>query len=426
MKKIPLSPKLSQRYRTGGHDELAHILREVQALAALDHCNVVRYHATWIEEPTTPAWGSALAGSQRTSYRGQKLLQAKPANTDEVSHRLPPPLREPFASENGFDPFERSNLPVAAETGLEWSLQPSDKQILSTDGDGNTTDIFSDGRSQDHARRDSHIEDSSVYVLHVQMSMYPMTLAQYLTPHTSPSGKRNSSSSTTRHCFHLVPALRILLSILCGLQYIHAKHLVHRDMKPSNIFISTMDYTSHALNAEGFTDVGRCSHCFSQTSRYVNPRIGDFGLVADLQHSALGTAEESGHESDRSQGNGEKLVGTAYYRPPKMAHDEKSKGKDSSSRLDEKLDVFALGVIFLELLLSCGTKMERMGMLVGCQNGQIPHALRKKLEDENYGSGVAELVEICCRNMIEPDAARRWTCAEVKGAAEDILSRCRE
>jgi eukaryotic translation initiation factor 2-alpha kinase 3 len=51
VKKIPLSAKLGRKLCQGGHEELQHILREVQALARLDHPNIVRYHHTWLEEP---------------------------------------------------------------------------------------------------------------------------------------------------------------------------------------------------------------------------------------------------------------------------------------------------------------------------------------------------------------------------------------
>lgn len=55
IKKIQISPKLGKRFRDGKLEEFQHILREVQALATLDHPNIVRYHATWFEEPHQPS-----------------------------------------------------------------------------------------------------------------------------------------------------------------------------------------------------------------------------------------------------------------------------------------------------------------------------------------------------------------------------------
>jgi translation initiation factor 2-alpha kinase 3 len=51
VKKIILPPKLVKSLSDGRHDDLQHILREVKAMAMLEHPNIVRYHATWFEEP---------------------------------------------------------------------------------------------------------------------------------------------------------------------------------------------------------------------------------------------------------------------------------------------------------------------------------------------------------------------------------------
>ncbi|KAJ9613190.1 hypothetical protein H2200_003131 [Cladophialophora chaetospira] len=403
VKKIPLSPRLSQRYRESGHKELESVLREVQALAQLEHNNVVRYHATWIEEPKRSPDASALyqPGKHGVSAQGQKLIADHPTHS-------PPGVRLPQAPTRAaehsygilFGADSRPTTPIRdVEGGLEpmWSANETEHEPSSA----RPSEIFTDGNARPSAAQDSIIDDS-VYVLHVQMSVYPGTLAEYLAP--APTSNRGSAP-IKRHCFHLMPALRILMGILCGLQYTHARGLIHRDIKPSNIFVSNLDLTTTELIPDGYHDVGSCGSCPKSNPYFINPRIGDFGLVAQLARD---------DSIDRSDGNQRpnKIVGTEYYRPPSQAN------------VDEKVDVFALGVILIELLWPCMTSTERMHVLGDVQKGKIPPNLARKLDDESHQPGTGDLVIDCISGMIEQDARRRWGCAQIKDRLEMLLKRC--
>ncbi|KAI1619976.1 eukaryotic translation initiation factor 2-alpha kinase [Exophiala viscosa] len=401
VKKIPLSPRLSQRYKESGHKELEHVLREVQALAQLEHNNVVRYHATWIEEPKRPRDSVYHSAEPNLTAPGRRLIAdgRAPIPKPRPSHILPAIRDYSDGIIFGLDSVSHDPLHHAQhDADSVCSARPSE--------------IFTDGHAQPNAQYDV-VMDDSVYVLHVQMSVYPMTLAQYLAP--PPANARSAPSQPLRrHCFHLIPTLRILMGILCGLQYIHAMGLVHRDIKPSNIFISSLSLSAGGEASEGYYDVGDCVACPNSDPYHVNPRIGDFGLVAEL-------ARDGGIDSDTVGTITGKAVGTEFYRPPQWTD---TKGKRRSSSIDEKLDVFALGVVLVEMLWYCTTKSERLIVLGDLQRGKVPAGLVEKIDNEGHVPRAGNSVCQCISGMIDPDPQQRWSCAEVKEWIEKILENC--
>ncbi|XP_069708583.1 interferon-induced, double-stranded RNA-activated protein kinase isoform X2 [Phaenicophaeus curvirostris] len=88
------------------------------------------------------------------------------------------------------------------------------------------------------------------------------------------------------------------LQILKGVEYIHSADLIHRDLKPQNIFIS----------------------------RENKIKIGDFGLVTSLAYGTLS-----------------KNKGTESYMAPEQSGDKYGK----------EVDIYALGLIWFEILYPC-------------------------------------------------------------------------
>lgn len=230
--------------------------------------------------------------------------------------------------------------------------------------------------------------------LHIQMGIHPSTLSHYL----STTSKNEATTSVPfSHCFHPQISVRILLSILDGVQYLHSAGVVHRDLKPSNIFLSVCE---GALAPAGCVNISSCREC-SRTNSLTKPchlsvKIGDFGLV-----TAIARPEEEG-----VSGKVARAVGTEFYRPPVC-----------SGTASQKLDVYAMGVIGFELLWKFGTRMERIETLRALKLGKFPSEFA-----ESLGTEMGKDIESCLRDMLHCDEAKRITCDELREKLSKILA----
>jgi eukaryotic translation initiation factor 2-alpha kinase 3 len=262
---------------------------------------------------------------------------------------------------------------------------------------GADEDIFTDGLGERETRlvAGEKRQEGPTVVLHIQMSLHPLSLATYL----SPRPKATSSIPISRHCYHPVPSVRLMLAILGGVEYLHAKGIVHRDLKPGNIFLAESATPISPFNS---INIHGCSSCDHEDKEpiYITPRIGDFGLVAEIS-GADPTPDAAQISSLTSPA---KPVGTEFYRPPIR-----------SVSVDEKLDVFALGVVMFELLWKFGTRMERHMVLANLGKGILPKDFADKA-----GSG-GKALEKCISGMVRNDAGKRYGCAHVRKCLERIL-----
>ncbi|KAM6407266.1 interferon-induced, double-stranded RNA-activated protein kinase isoform 2-T3 [Pluvialis apricaria] len=116
------------------------------------------------------------------------------------------------------------------------------------------------------------------------------------------------------------------LQILEGVKYIHSKKLIHRDLKPQNIFISHDDKI----------------------------KIGDFGLVTSVEYGTL----------TRNRG-------TESYMAPEQI----------GNRYGEEVDIYALGLIWFEIL-SAASCHEKSKLWNDVREGELPESFTNRFPTE--------------------------------------------
>ena len=225
-----------------------------------------------------------------------------------------------------------------------------------------------------------------VLMLNVQMSLCETNLASFLSSEQSGS----IGQKTGQHCFHSCVSLELLNNIVAGVEYLHAQGVVHRDLKPANVFLS-LSTARHP--PYGSIDMSSCKSCPQRNHLHMTPRIGDFGLVAALSGSCT--------VSDTCS----KPVGTEFYRP------------SASSGVNEKLDVFALGVVAFEMLHKFSTRMERIAALSELRRGLFPGDFV-----QNHGD-VGGDVQTFISGMMHGDEEQRLSCDEVKEEIRELVQR---
>ncbi|XP_045917839.1 eIF-2-alpha kinase GCN2 isoform X2 [Micropterus dolomieu] len=330
VKRIQVNPASKQFRRIKG---------EVTLLSRLNHENIVRYYNAWIERHEMP-----LAG----------LLSNTDSSEPWSSADKPPHCKEPprHLNELGLpDDVEAVAPPPALSSSVEWSTsiersssakcsrhQLSDEEddddddddeedvfgasFLPSDSDSRSDIIFDNGdESTDEI---SVVEPSKRPVINTTESSdsdRPLLIAHRLYIQMEYC-ERSTLRDTIDQGLHQDQnrLWRLFREILDGLAYIHQQGMIHRDLKPVNIFLDSQDHV----------------------------KIGDFGLATD--HPANVAAgkyevEESGSAvvtKPDPTGNMTGMVGTALYVSPEVQGNTKA-------TYNQKVDLFSLGIILFEM-----------------------------------------------------------------------------
>ncbi|XP_024882771.1 eukaryotic translation initiation factor 2-alpha kinase 1-like isoform X2 [Temnothorax curvispinosus] len=319
-------------------------LNEVRALAKLNHTNIVSYNAAWIESSSYNS--SSVPPPDRKSYRSHTSKRHRKESKSYKSL-----IEDLFNSKKDVKTKKRSKIYGNIDDSdtnhdtiskrfeeLDSSADITEERIIEKSNEEESTeesssDVVSFRNSKSNENLDQTIIDTDTsgsysveesssrdvctydksrpYVtLYIQMALCEQTLEQWL------RGRINVTPEPL--------ARAIFQQILCGVDYMHSQKIVHHDIKPSNIFIST--------------------------SGRLQIQLGDFGLACPLQI-----------------GNHHSVVGTHMYAAP-----EQLKGN-----CDPKSDVYSIGIVLVELLISIKTQMELSTIISCLKSGNVPEDLKR-------------------------------------------------
>jgi translation initiation factor 2-alpha kinase 3 len=413
--------------------EVEEVLKELRTLAKLEHPNVVRYYSSWVEltapsadESRNAPFNDAVEYTEDVSDSNSlhRVTTATDSNHDsgnfitfaEPSGTGLETSRNSCGSDHHDDSEEASYRDSRAATGLAIAFDPTDRCGFSP------TAVSESGFTTTGFGTFQPIREPCL-ALHIQMALYPMTLADFLTPALSPNVSNLSATKMPplTHCFHLEPSIRIMLALLDGVDYIHSRGIIHRDLKPANIFLRIEDERNASDSAsssrQGSIDLGLCAPCrthttlsssstdTSETATGTSPSIciciGDFGLVSNIAtpaspplpsltavmsppmsptNTSKNRAPTQPATPPRPSAN---RVGTELYRPlDAPTSDARPQPVGPST------DLFALGIIAFELLYPFSTQMERRTTLMNLRRGMFPEGfpvLAKEVIGEMLG-----------------------------------------
>ncbi|XP_014379052.1 eukaryotic translation initiation factor 2-alpha kinase 1 [Alligator sinensis] len=183
-------------------------------------------------------------------------------------------------------------------------------------------------------------------MLHIQMQLCEISLSDWIVDRNKRCGEKTVENSSPYHLVDVHWTSKIFKELLEGVYHIHRMGVMHRDIKPRNIFLYGSDH---------------------------QVKIGDFGLACreilqeDTDHWFETKGEKYNEEKHRLRHTSG--VGTCLYASPEQLQ---------GSQYDFKSDMYSLGVILLELFQPFGTEMERIEVLTELRNGHIQSSFSRE------------------------------------------------
>ncbi|XP_052756420.1 eIF-2-alpha kinase GCN2 isoform X2 [Galleria mellonella] len=354
LKRVKLNPENVQLNRK--------ITREVKLLSRLNHENVVRYYNAWIESITDV--DDDDDDSSSCSVAKTPTRKKPGASLEGVVAKLGQEVKLEWSMCEGTGPKRNSTSDSEEDVDDDealplFKMSPEDDSSCSIefagDSDNKSQTIASDAVPDTPKPQSVRLNQ----VLYIQM--------EFCEKHTLRQAIDNCLyQEHTR-------AWRLFREIVEGLAHVHQRGMIHRDLKPVNIFLDSNDHV----------------------------KIGDFGLATK---ALTGLPVDEKAKQEEIQGSLTGQVGTALYLAPELLQ---STGKVI---YNQKVDIYSLGIILFEMFhppLSTG--MERVKVLNNLRTKDIlmPSDF---ITEEN-----AKQIYVI-QWLLRHDPRERPTCAELLGS----------
>ena len=198
-------------------------------------------------------------------------------------------------------------------------------------------------------------------ILFIQMELCDFTLKDYLLTWSEHDNQENK--------------IDIVIQILNGLEYLGSKNIIHRDIKPDNIFLIKNKPNENELNT-------------------YKVKIGDFGLCKKY----TGTNQNKNKNKckingDIKQNNSlifnlnyksmEEYVGTGIYRAPEI----------ETKKYDFSIDIYSIGIIMIELFINFTTQSEKIILVSGLKKS-IDSTLLNKITNNEIKKIIISMINV--------------------------------
>ncbi|XP_017783992.1 PREDICTED: eIF-2-alpha kinase GCN2 [Nicrophorus vespilloides] len=337
LKRIKLNPRNRQLNKK--------IIREVKLLSRLNHENVVRYYNSWIETAVFKSDNLDSATSYSTSKTTLSIeslnKKVDSANYSSSIEKLAPPVDidmdwsisygNDIPKDGCFD--DSNNESDEDDDNENWGLHLSENSSDSI--------LFQNESECVLSKSNKSVDNGVVNKVETRIKeiQYMYIQMEFCDKSTLRTAIDNNLYLDTNRVW------RLFREIVEGLAHIHQQGMIHRDLKPMNIFI---DYNDHV-------------------------KIGDFGLATTSLLTRTNETFATNKSYLDNQSSQEQTVdpsmtghvGTALYVAPEITSTAKAV-------YNQKVDIYSLGIIFFEMCYNpLKTGMEKINIISGLRSEKI-------------------------------------------------------